>query len=314
MSRPPALPVDGLLNVAKPAGMTSFDVVARVRRVYATKRAGHAGTLDPDATGVLVIALGQATRLLPYLPTEPKIYVARIGFGLATDTEDAGGKPVATADASALTFEQLQAVLPRFTGAISQVPPMVSALHHEGRRLYDLAREGITVEREARPVTIHEIAASDFAPGERASATLRVVCGGGTYIRTLCADMGAALGLPAHMTTLVRHAVGPFTLAGATPLDTLLGDISPGAARALVLPMEAALPGLPTVDVTNDDAGRLDRGQTVGAMDTTDPAASGLVLLLHRGHLRALARRDGNQYHPFRVFPAKGDADTTDEN
>jgi tRNA pseudouridine55 synthase len=288
--------MDGILNLDKPAGMTSHDVVARVRRVLRTKRAGHAGTLDPDATGVLVVAVGQSTRLLPHLPTEPKEYVARIAFGLATDTEDASGRPVAEADASGLTEDALRAALPRFTGEIEQVPPMVSAVHHEGRRLYELAREGVTVEREPRRVAIHALSASDFAAGPRAEATLRVVCGGGTYIRTLCVDVGQALGLPAHMRSLVREAVGPFRREDALSPE----ELAEAGAAALV-PMERAL-DLPTVAVSEGDAARLAQGQAVEALLPSPPGVT--VALLHRERLRALACLEDGVYKPFKVFAA----------
>ena len=286
--------MDGFLNIDKPAGMTSFDVVARVRRILKTKRAGHAGTLDPDAVGVLVIAVGQATRLLPLLPIEPKEYVARIAFGVATDTEDASGVATAEADASDLTEDALLAILPRFIGEISQIPPMVSAVHHEGKRLYELARAGITVEREPRPVTILEIAASDFAPGERAEATLRVVCGGGTYIRTLCADIGAALSLPAHMKTLIRTAVGPFSLKNALTLEQFAGQ-----EENAILSMEKALP-FPRLAVSDADAERLRRGQSIEVSEAL--CASGTLSLVHRERLIALARFNDDVLQPFKVF------------
>jgi tRNA pseudouridine55 synthase len=294
---PDAAGPSGILNIDKPAGMTSHDVVGLVRQALRTKRVGHAGTLDPDATGVLVVAVGIATRLLPYLPTEPKVYVARIVFGVATDTEDAGGQVTAEADASGLTFDTVRAALPDLTGDIAQVPPMVSALHHEGRRLYELAREGITVERAARTITIHRFAVSNFEPGSRAEATLHVICGGGTYIRTLCADLGAAVGLPAHMKRLVRDAVGPFRRDDALPLDRL----AESAAEALV-PVERAL-DLPALAVGDDDAERLDRGQAIlAATAPADPDA--ITMLLHGERLRALARYREGEYRPFRVFPA----------
>jgi tRNA pseudouridine55 synthase len=292
---------DGFLNIDKPAGMTSHDVVARVRRLLKTKRAGHAGTLDPDAIGVLVVAVGQATRLLPHLPTEPKEYIARIAFGVATDTEDASGKTVEEADASGLTEDALRPVLPRFFGEIQQIPPMVSAVHHEGRRLYELAREGVTVEREPRTVTIHAIELSDFTLGPRAEATLRVVCGGGTYIRTLCVDIGKALGLPAHMKTLVREAVGSFRRQDAFSLE----ELAERGTDAL-LPMERAL-NLPTVAVSDEDAARLDNGQAVRALS---PDSGGdMVLLTHRERLRALARFEDGAYHPFKVFRGDDNAE-----
>lgn len=285
--------MDGVLPLDKPAGMTSHDVVARVRRLLRTRRVGHAGTLDPEAVGVLVVAVGQATRLLPYLPTEPKVYVARIVFGAATDTEDAGGTVTAEADASSLTEAAVQAVLPRFLGTIEQVPPMVSALHHEGKRLYALARAGITVERAPRRVTVHALSLRDFTPGPRAAATLLVTCGGGTYIRTLCKDTGAALGLPAHLGALVRTAVGPFRREEAVPLESV------SAAR--LLPMERAL-DLPTIPVTDEDAERLRQGMPVAATPERPLPEGGLAAALYRERLRALVRLESGWLRPFKVF------------
>ncbi|MBC7806909.1 MAG: tRNA pseudouridine(55) synthase TruB [Akkermansiaceae bacterium] len=324
--------VDGIVNIHKPAGMTSHDVVARVRRVLKTKRVGHAGTLDPDATGVLVVAVGQATRLLPYLPLEPKVYIARAVFGSATTSEDASGVETESADASALAEEILSAAIPQFIGDIQQIPPMVSAVHHEGKRLYELARAGITVERDARPAKIFDISLSDFTPGARAEATLHVSCGSGTYIRTLCADLGKSVGLPAHMKTLVRTAVGHFTLGNAVGWETLTPD-------ALV-PMEAAL-DFPTVSLTDDAASDILMGRAVrvdapsppapnpggagtqqaeplhsiGERTSSLPAPPGLgagglgaepsLCLLHNSRLLALARYNAETgtAQPFKVFP-----------
>jgi tRNA pseudouridine55 synthase len=291
--------MDGILNIDKPAGMTSHDVVGRVRRVLKTKRVGHAGTLDPDATGVLVVAVGIATRLLPFLPTEPKEYVARIAFGTATDTEDASGRVVREGDASALTESALLAVLPRFTGDIDQTPPMVSAVHHEGKRLYELAREGVTVERAARRVIIHGIRAGDFAGGDRAEATLHVSCGGGTYIRTLCADIGEALGLPAHMKTLRRDRVGSFHRSDALPLEEMLNSTSEAIVEDWLLPIERAL-DLPTVAISDAEAVRVSRGQSVDSL--VPPSQTEAVALLHRERLLAIARYDSGELLPYRVF------------
>lgn len=277
--------MDGFLNIHKPAGMTSHDVVGRGRRALKTKRVGHAGTLDPDATGVLVVAVGQATRLLPYLPLEPKVYLATVGFGTATDTEDASGQVIAEADASGLTEEALRSVLPRFVGEIEQVPPMVSALHHNGQRLYDLARQGITVEREARTITIHALEL--VAP-----STIRVTCGGGTYIRTLCKDIGEALGLPAHMATLVREAVGPYALADAIPLEEI--------DESKLLPMHEAL-GWPLLEVSEAEAAELKLGRTLPAF--SDLGGEGTeCAALHNGQLLALLRYETGRWQPFKVF------------
>lgn len=291
--------MDGILNIDKPAGMTSHDVVGRVRRVLQTKRAGHAGTLDPDATGVLVVVVGIATRLLPFLPTEPKTYVARIAFGTETDTEDASGRVVREANASTLTEDALQSVLPRFSGEIDQIPPMVSAVHHGGKRLYELAREGITVERAARRVTIHGIRAGDFAGGERAEATLHVSCGGGTYIRTLCADIGKALGLPAHMKTLRRDSVGNFHRDDALTLDEMLQVTREAIVADWLLPIERAL-DMPTIAISDAEAVRVSRGQSVDAL--IPPAQTEAVALLHRERLLAIARYDDGELLPYRVF------------
>jgi len=282
--------VDGLVNIHKPAGMTSHDVVAKVRRILSTKRAGHAGTLDPDATGVLVVAVGQATRLLPYLPLEPKQYVARIAFGTSTSTEDASGEIITTADASYLTEEALRVAIPAFVGEIQQIPPMVSAVHHEGKRLYELARAGITVEREPRTARIFSIELSDFVGGETAEAMLRVSCGTGTYIRTLCADLGNAVGLPAHMRTLARTAVGKFVLADAVMLETL--------SQESLAPMETAL-DFPVVNVEYDAAKALMMGQAISV-----DAEPSTVALHFDGWLLALAETNAaGTAHPFKVFP-----------
>jgi len=176
--------MNGVLNIDKPAGMTSHDVVARVRRIAHLKRVGHAGTLDPDATGVLLVCLGAATRISDFLADEGKQYWATLALGVTTTTEDASGEVLTKSDASHLTEADLAAVLPRFLGDVSQIPPMVSAVHHEGRRLYELAREGITVERAARTIRIAALVMADFMPGEVATATLDIACGKGTYIRT----------------------------------------------------------------------------------------------------------------------------------
>ena len=291
---------DGVLNIDKPAGWTSHDVVAKIRRILGTRRAGHAGTLDPDATGVLVVAVGQATRILPFLPTEPKEYVARLTLGIATTTEDASGEVTTRADAAHVDEAALRALLPRFTGRIEQIPPMVSAVHHEGRRLYELAREGIVVERAPRSVAIHALTLADFLPGEHPEATLQITCGGGTYIRTLCADIGAALGVGGHMKALVRDAVGIFRRDDAVSLRDL--EDAPGAAP--LLPMERAL-GLPTLALTAPESDRVGQGMTLApARGAELPDGAETVALLYGGRLRALARRQEEDLHPFKVFPA----------
>lgn len=215
--RPPS--VHGMLVVDKPAGVTSHDVVNQLRRRFGEKRIGHAGTLDPDATGVLLVGVGAATRLLRYLTEQGKAYTGEIVLGVETSTLDAAGEVTATHDMTGVRLEDAQELArTRFTGPILQVPPMVSALKVGGRRLHELAREGIEIEREARPVTVHAFGIEPTDDPLVLRATVH--CSSGTYIRTLAADLGHALGGGAHLRNLRRTAVGPFTLAEAAPPET----------------------------------------------------------------------------------------------
>jgi tRNA pseudouridine55 synthase len=290
---------NGILNIHKPAGMTSHDVVGRVRRILKEKRVGHAGTLDPDATGVLVVAVGNATRLLPHLPTEPKVYRANLCFGVATTTEDASGEVIETADASALTEGKVEAALPQFLGEISQIPPMYSAVHHEGKRLYDLARQGIVVEREARKVHIHALEMSVFQLGNPATATITINCGGGTYIRTLCVDIGQAVGLPAHMATLIRTAVGPYRLEDAITLEKLEEQ-----GQDALIPSEKALK-MPKVVLSDEQSEKILRGMAIDAIANSliAIAQDDEVMLLYKNALLALAHLGDGKLKPFKVFP-----------
>src|SRR4051794_25486619 len=209
----PRVSVDGVVAVDKPAGWTSHDVVAKSRGLLGTKKVGHAGTLDPSATGVLVLGVGRATRLLRYLGDLPKAYVGELVLGTETTTLDAEGDVVRTHDMAGVTLDDVRAAAAGFVGPILQVPPMVSAVKVDGKKLYELARAGVEIEREARPVTIHSIAV-DEGP-EPGVHRLTVSCSGGTYVRVLAADIGTALGGGAHLRALRRTAVGGFDLAGA---------------------------------------------------------------------------------------------------
>ena len=229
----------GFLNVFKPAGPTSAQVVARVRRVcgvYSRDRkiaVGHLGTLDPQAAGVLPIAVGKATRLIPLLTDQRKAYVCTLVLGRSTTTQDALGETLSSGEPPEDWERRLQEAIPAFVGRIDQVPPMYSAVHHEGKRLYDLARAGQIVERKSRPITIYAITLLGVeAIDGRALARLRISCGEGTYVRTLCEDLGAAIGVPAHMGALVREASGPFVLYEARTLDEIADD----PAGALIAP------------------------------------------------------------------------------
>ena len=217
----------GLVVVDKGGGMTSHDVVGKVRRLAGTRKVGHAGTLDPMATGVLLLGLNRATRLLGHLMLTEKGYEAVVRLGAATSTDDAEGEVTATASASHLTGEQVRAALTGFVGDIEQVPSSVSAVKVEGRRAYARVRAGEAVELAARPVTVHAIEVSDIArEGDFVDVAVSVRCSSGTYIRALARDLGAALGVGGHLTALRRTAVGPFALADAHTLEDLAEDFS----------------------------------------------------------------------------------------
>lgn len=255
--------MDGILNLAKPSGPTSHDVVAQVRRFLKEKRVGHAGTLDPLATGVLVIAVGKATRILEYLVAQEKEYRAEMVLGRTTSTEDSAGNELTTADASHITREMVEAVIPQFTGKVMQVPPMVSAVKHEGKRLYKLARKDIVVERQPREISIYELEITSFTPGEHTTVGLRVVCSSGTYIRTLCADIGAALGVGGYMQSLVRTRVGRFCLENSIDLQTLDRAAAEGFSDRHFISMDEALFEFPAVQVDADQESFISNGREI---------------------------------------------------
>lgn len=234
----------GVLIVDKPAGMTSHDVVGRVRRLYGTRRVGHTGTLDPMATGVLVVLIGRAAKAAEYLGCDRKHYRAVLRLGLTTDTEDITGQILSRWEGSLPDFAALEAVLGTFRGDIRQVPPMYSALKVNGQKLYDLARKGQTIARESRPITIYRLTAKPL--GNPAEYELDVVCSAGTYIRTLCADIGAALGCGGVMAALRRVQAGPFSLAQAKTPDELEA-LSPKERLACLAAPESLFSDLPDV-------------------------------------------------------------------
>ncbi len=287
----------GILNLHKPPGPTSHDCVARVRRVMGTRRAGHAGTLDPMASGVLVVGIGNGTRILEYLQGLPKVYRATLVLGIETDTEDTTGVTLGETDAGTITREQVVEALGPFRGPQMQVPPMVSALKVKGRKLYELAREGKIVEREPRPITVYHLELLGFTPGPRARADIRVECSAGTYIRTLCSDIGRRLEVGGAMGSLVREAVGPFVIAGAVPLDDLQAD-SP------LVALSQALAHLPALQVQMEDGVRLAQGQFIPAPEATpdghvrvlDPAGDLLAIATVRSH------REARLLAPEKVF------------
>jgi tRNA pseudouridine55 synthase len=220
---------DGLVVVDKPAGWTSHDVVAKSRGLLGTRKVGHAGTLDPDATGVLLLGVGKGTKLLRFLSPLGKAYVGEMVLGVETSTLDAAGEVTATHDMAGTSLEQVRAAAAAFVGPIEQIPPMVSAVKVGGKRLHELARQGIEVERAPRPVTIHSLEVLPGPSDDPLVLTLAVTCSSGTYIRTLAADIGTALGGGAHLRNLRRTSVGPFTLAEAVPLE----EVGPEVVRPL---------------------------------------------------------------------------------
>ena len=243
----PQAPADcGFLNVLKPPGMSSAAVVGRVRRLLKGAKVGHAGTLDPEAAGVLPLMIGKAARLFDYLQEKQKEYITEVAFGQATDTQDAQGRVVAGAD-NRPDEAAIRAALPAFQGDVLQTPPMYSALKRDGQRLYDLARKGEQVALAARPVTVHALSLQAMMP--RDGALLRVSCSKGYYVRTLCHDLGQALGCPAHMRFLLRTRSGSFTLETALTLEMIAAAAEAGTAANLLLPVDMPLAHLPMVDV-----------------------------------------------------------------
>jgi tRNA pseudouridine55 synthase len=233
--------LDGILNIDKPAGKTSYGVVARIKRLSGERRVGHAGTLDPDATGVLPVCLGKGTRIVEYLSGASKTYRAGIELGAATDTYDASGKIVQRGDPSGIDRAKLESALNLFRGPIHQVPPMYSALKHRGQPLYKLARAGISIERKSRAVTIHRLEIIDWQPPE---VTVEVECSKGTYIRSLAHDLGQALGCGAHLKSLVRTRCGPFNIKDAISLPQLEEACRDGRWERFLYPADYVLQNL----------------------------------------------------------------------
>jgi len=259
--RVPWQDIHGIVIVDKPVGLSSNAVLQRVRRVYRARKAGHTGSLDPLASGVLPLCFGEATKLSGFLLDAAKTYEVTGRLGEQTATGDLAGDVVATAPIPEITEEGLATLLSGFHGEIEQIPPMYSALKHKGKRLYKLARKGETVERPPRRVTIHEL---ELLAWHGSEFSLRVSCSKGTYIRTLVEDIGAAMGSCAHVTSLRRVAAGPFAVAEAVPLEKL-EDPAAGAEflAGRLMPVDSGIPGLARVDLDADAAGRLRQGQLV---------------------------------------------------
>ena len=259
--------MNGVIVIDKPADFTSFDVIAVVRRLTGQRKTGHTGTLDPNATGVLPVLLGAATKAQDRIPNHDKSYLAQFRLGLTTDTLDIWGE-VRTETLSYVTEDEIRALLPRFSGEIMQVPPMYSALKKDGQRLYDLARKGVEVEREARPVTVYRLELVSF-DSETQTGELAVSCSKGTYVRTLIDDIGQALGVGAVMTALRRTEACGFTLSDCVTLDRLRQLCGEGVADSVLLPTDSLFAVYPKLTVSDAQATRFSNG---GALDLSRTA------------------------------------------
>ncbi len=289
-----------ILAIDKPAGMTSFDAVRVVRRIFDERRVGHAGTLDPTATGLLPICIGQATRLVDYFHQQSKTYRCVVRFGERSDTLDTEGEVVSGSDASALTEVDVRAAAAAFVGDIEQVPPMHSAVRHQGEHLYELARRGQEVERKARPVRIESVELIAFRPGVRAEAEIEVVSGKGAYMRVLAADIGEALGTGALLAWLSRTVYGGLRLEDAVTPDALAESDDPGTA---LLPPERAVSFLPRVDLAPQQATMIGRGQSVW-LPRMPQLTAGNQVRVHSadGRLIAIGEIAGNLLRPTKVL------------
>jgi tRNA pseudouridine55 synthase len=299
--------LDGILIVAKPAGPTSHDIVALVRRLAATKRVGHGGTLDPFASGVLPLFLGHGTRVVEYHLGDRKAYLATVCFGAASTTDDLEGE-LTPATGPAPTREAVEAALPGLTGTISQRPPAYSAIKVAGRRAYALARAGETVELASREVTIHslDLVSWDETDPDRPIAVLDVVCSAGTYIRALARDLGGALGSAAYLGALTRTASGPFTLDAATPLDEIRAAAADGPTGLLpfLRPLDTGLESFPVITLTPDEVAAVARGQFIRPAGGLSGPAERYRLTDPGGNLVAIASAAAGRLAPDKVFIA----------
>ena len=297
-------PPSGILNVDKPYGMTSMEVVRRVKRALGVKKGvGHGGTLDPIATGVIPVCIGQATRVMEFLLDSSKQYTCGIHMGVTTDTYDAMGEIAAERDASHVTRQAIESALEDFQGEIAQVPPMYSALKRQGRRLYDLAREGVKVELDSRPVVVHEIYLTEWVPPV---ATVNIVCGKGFYVRSLAHDLGNALGCGGHMKSLVRRRTGPFHIADAVSLEDAQREIESGRTADWLIGPDSVLESMPAMIVGQQHQSAIRNGRALppGVGPSTEPGSGRIRAYGTDGAFVAIMRFDAKlrQWRPDKVF------------
>lgn len=294
-------PISGWINFDKPHDMTSAHAVAIIKRLTDAQKVGHGGTLDPLATGVLPIALGEATKLVPFLMDRPKTYAFTVDWGEERDTDDLEGEVIKTSDSRPMG-EQIDALLPEFIGVVDQVPPIFSAIKIDGERAYDLARAGKEVNIPARPVEIFSFTREEDDKGPQERSRFVVHCGKGTYVRSLARDLGRKLGCYGHISALSRTAVGGLQLEDAISLEVLKELSHKAAALDDVLrPMAAALDDIPALAVTVDEARRIREGQSIMHMGVPN----GLLVLKFQGDAVAMAEVEAGRIHPLRVFNTK---------
>jgi tRNA pseudouridine55 synthase len=299
--------VNGWVILDKPVGMTSTQAVARVKRVFHARKAGHAGTLDPLASGLLPVALGEATKTVPFVMDGVKTYRFTVRWGIETTTDDADGEPVATSGKRP-SAEEVDAAAARFVGEISQVPPAFSAVKVVGERAYDLAREGTPAKLAPRPAKVFSLTHLGLADADR--SRFEAQCGKGTYVRALARDMGRDLGCRGHVTALRRSRVGPFGEADMISLEMLEelrhSAAAPGDLEHVLRPVETALDDIPALAINRSDAARLRRGQAVLLRGRNAPLNQGTVYATSGGTLVALGEIERGELHPTRVFHLAG--------
>ncbi len=311
MPRKPKNYISGWVNLNKPAGMTSNDALMKLKRALNFPKIGHAGTLDPLASGVLPVALGEATKLVSYMMEDDKVYLFTVTWGEQRTTDDMEGEVMVTSDVRP-TEEQIRATLPAFTGRIMQKPPTFSAIKFDGQRTYDLARAGKEFEIEARPIDVYEL---DLVSFDEATATFRAVCGKGTYVRSLARDIARKMGTYGYVSTLIREAVGPFSLETAISLDIAAQNDDNSALESAVLPVETVLDDIPVLSVNDQEAVRLKNGQKLtfiarpqmqrlldAGLQVGQGTEPGLAIAMYLGKPLAILEVAGVEAQPVRVF------------
>jgi tRNA pseudouridine55 synthase len=294
--------VHGWIALDKPVGLTSTEAVAATKRLFCAKKAGHAGTLDPLASGVLPIAFGEATKTVPFVMDGRKAYRFTVRWGIETDTDDADGRAERQSNERP-TSEAVHMLLSEFTGTIEQIPPRFSAIKIDGERAYDLAREGARVDLAARPIEIDRLELITMPDADH--AILEAECGKGTYVRALARDLGRRLGCLGHVEALRRLQVGPFSEANAVTLETVIKMRDEGGERALgtaLLPVETGLAALPALSISRPDAQRLALGQSVILRGRDAPLLEGMVAVSVQGALVALGEVERGSLRPRRIF------------